>query len=134
MKIDLPPTVLVSEQECEIESWGDPESDGVRWRTLISADRTPTEALTAGIVELDPGEANTFRPHRHEEPEIYHVLSGEGTLLAAGKKHPLGKGTTAFIPGNQEHAVTNDGSAPLRIFYVFPTGSFSDVEYEFLDP
>lgn len=68
---------------------------------------------------------------RHEQPEIYHVLSGEGTLLANGKRHPLGKGTTVFIPGNEEHAVKNDGSELLRIFYVFPTGSFADVHYEF---
>jgi hypothetical protein len=56
---------VIHEEECELEGWEDPASGGVRWRTLLSGDRTPTDSLTVGVAELEPGEARHFRAHRH---------------------------------------------------------------------
>ena len=56
---------VIHEDDCEVEGWNDAAPGQVRWRTLLSGDRTPTAALTVGVAELEPGEAVDFRPHRH---------------------------------------------------------------------
>ena len=106
----------------------------LRWRTLLSADRTPTDSLTVGIAELEPGNAEAFRPHRHAHPEVYYVLSGHGTVWIAGTEHAVRPGSTVFIPGNVTHGALNTGSELLRLLYVFPADSFDRIEYEFPEP
>ena len=46
--------VVLQEADCE-EGWDDEQHGRVQWRTLFSAERTPTEALTAGVAEIGPG-------------------------------------------------------------------------------
>ncbi|MGD0949521.1 MAG: hypothetical protein ABSA52_19100 [Candidatus Binatia bacterium] len=59
----------------------------VVWRKLLSGDRTPTSRLTVGVAEAGPGHPEAYSPHRHEPPEIYCILSGEGvvTIVWGGK-------------------------------------------------
>jgi quercetin dioxygenase-like cupin family protein len=123
--------VVVHEQECAVEGWPGPGAGHVRWRTLVSADRTPTAALTVGVAELDPGEARDFRPHRHAQPEVYYVLAGEGSVWISGVEHPVRPGSAVFIPGDAWHGARNTGSGTLRLLYVFSADSFSEIAYEF---
>jgi mannose-6-phosphate isomerase-like protein (cupin superfamily) len=122
---------MVHEAECEFEGGDEPAPGRVRWRTLLSSDRTPTDALTLGVAEIDPGGARDFRPHRHAQPEAYYILSGEGVVSLAGTDHPVRPGTTVFIPGNVAHGARNTGSERLRLLYVFPADSFGEIRYEF---
>lgn len=39
-------------------------------------------------------------------------------------------GSTFFVLGNAEHGIRNDGEGEMRWLYVFPTGRFADVVYE----
>lgn len=46
---------------------------------------------------------------------------------------PVTRGSAVFIPSNAKHGIVNRGPGDLRLFYVFPTGSFGDVVYRFED-
>lgn len=124
------PTVL-HEADVPLESWSEELAERLAWRTLFSGNRTPTEGLTAGIAELAPGASREVVTHRHPQVELYYVLSGEGVVLVGDVEHRVRAGSALFIPGNTEHASVNTGEETLRIFYVFATDSFEDVEYHF---
>jgi quercetin dioxygenase-like cupin family protein len=126
-----PEPVVVEESDCTVEAWGDPAEAALTWRTLLSGDRTSSEALTVGVAEIAPVGASEPPVHRHAQPEVYYVLSGRGVVRVAGRNHPLQPGTTVFIPGNVEHGAIATGSETLRILYVFAADSFADVEYVF---
>ena len=120
-----PSAFVVHETECPVEG---PEPERVQWRTLMSGDRTPSEALTLGVAELPPG-APAAPPHQHAQPEAYYVLAGEGSVEIDGAVHPLRPGSAVFLPGNARHVAWNTGDETLRILYVFPSDSFSEVQY-----
>jgi mannose-6-phosphate isomerase-like protein (cupin superfamily) len=126
--------VVLHEQDCELESWNAETRRRVRWRTLLSADRTPTNSLTMGVAELPPGEWTEFPTHRHAQVEAYYVLSGEGIVSISGVQHPVRAGSAVFLPGDAEHGALNTGTELLRLLYVFAADSFDQVEYRFSTP
>ena len=114
------------------EGWDDDLRGRVRWRTLFDAGRTPTEALTAGVAEIEPGDQ--LKVHRHTPPELYYLLAGEGIVTIDGVEYPVTAGTAVFIPGNAVHGIRNTGATLLRFFYAFAVNSFDEVEYIFDAP
>jgi Cupin domain len=46
---------------------------------------------------------------------------------------PVQPGSTIYIPGGTPHRIQTSGSTPLKLLYVFPVDSFSEVEYTMLD-
>lgn len=123
----------IQESECVIEQWGKTTRGNVQWRTLLSADRTPTDSLTVGIAELAPDEKDALACHQHAQAEVYYVLSGEGIVTIEDRPHLVSPGSTVFIPGNAKHRVRNTGNKTLRFLYVFAVDSFEQVSYEFAD-
>ena len=109
--------------------WDDEVHGCVQWRTLFSADSTSTEAITAGIAEIMPGDQ--LKVHHHAQAEIYYILNGSGDATIDGKKHFVNVGTAIFIPGNAAHGIQNTGRTTLRFLYAFAVDSFSEVEYVF---
>jgi uncharacterized cupin superfamily protein len=122
--------VITNTAERPRETWDDPVRGKVSWYTLFSSDITPTDSMCAGIAEVEPG-GGSRKPHRHEQPEIYLILEGTGILMLDGKESAVTAGTAVFIPGNAEHALRNESDADLKLLYVFPTGRFGDVVYQF---
>lgn len=122
---------VVDEAAVPLEGWNDPVRGVVAWRTLLSGDRTPTEALTMGVAEVVEQAGAEARLHRHAQPEAYYILSGHGILTIEGEDRPLSPGTCAFIPGGAWHAARGVGAEPLRLLYVFAADSFDQVIYEF---
>ncbi len=102
----------------------------LEWRTLFSADRTPTTGLTVGVVELSPTAGRVSR-HRHEPAEVYYVLSGHGYVDVDGVVSDLSTGHAIFIPGGVWHCAWSDTSGGLRLLYAFAVDSFAEVVYEF---
>lgn len=125
---------VVQEESCDLEGWDDPVMGKVIWRTLLSADRTPTSSLTVGVAEIGAGHPDAYHPHRHEPAEVYYILSGEGVVTIDAVEHPVRAGSTVFIPGNAWHGARNTGSDVLRLLYAFAVDSFADVTYVFPDP
>ena len=104
---------VVDEHEVEIEGG---EGDGVTWRTLTSADRTPTSALTSGVCEILPGGA--LQIHRHPTLELYHFLEGAGVVTLGSEQCAVRPGTTILIPADTVHGMQRrrDGAeAVLRV-------------------
>ena len=115
---------VAEERDTPLESG---EDVGVTWRTLTSADRTPTHTLTSGVCEIEPG--GSLDLHRHPPLELYYFLQGTGIVQLGDREQRVGPGTTISIPGNTPHAIRNDGTSLLKLFYVFPVDSFSEVVY-----
>jgi quercetin dioxygenase-like cupin family protein len=114
------------------ESWHDPRLaaiSAVRWRLVVSGDRTPPAGMSAGIAEIAP--EGVLPLHRHAPPELYHVIEGQGVAEVEGTAHALRPGISLFIPGNARHRTSNTGPEPLRFLFVFPTDRFEDVTYRF---
>jgi quercetin dioxygenase-like cupin family protein len=111
------------------DGWDDPVKGRVGWRTLFSGDLTPTDKLTAGVAELEPG--GWLGLHRHTPPEIYYILEGSGVVTLEGREQEVRGGAAVFIPGDAEHGIRNTGDGPLRFVYVFPADSFAEIEYRF---
>lgn len=112
------------ERDARVEAW-----EGiVSWRTLLSADRTPTSAMTVGSAEIEAG-ASHGGAHHHADHEVYYFISGTGVVHLDGVEHPVEPGSVAFIPGGTRHFVRNTGRGTLELLYVFAVDRFTDVEY-----
>ncbi len=122
--------VITRAEERPREGWDDPVRGRVAWYTLFSSDITPTDSMAAGIAEIAPG-AGALRLHAHAEAEIYYIIAGTGILSLDGRETVVEAGAAVFIPGNAEHGLRNESGSTLKLFYVFPTGRFSDVVYRF---
>ncbi len=122
--------VITSATERPSESWEDASRGTASWFTFFSSDMTPTSAMCAGMMELQPN-GGTLQPHRHSQAEIYFVAGGTGILTIDGVETTLTTGNAAFIPGDAEHALRNEQDAVLKIFYVFPASSFAEIVYRF---
>lgn len=122
---------IVNESQCEIEGWNDTIRGVVSWRTLLSADRTPTDSLTMGVAELREEHGADFKCHCHVQAEAYYILSGHGAISIDAVEHVLSPRDVVFIPGGALHGARCIGTEPLRILYVFAADKFEQIEYEF---
>jgi mannose-6-phosphate isomerase-like protein (cupin superfamily) len=100
---------------------------GVRWKFLIDADFMDSSGLSLGFAEIAPGGDLTL--HYHSPAEIYVVTSGKGILNKSGELEEIKKGDVVYIEGNAKHALKNVGSETLEFYWIFPTDTFSEVEY-----
>jgi quercetin dioxygenase-like cupin family protein len=116
-----------SETPWEYESDEGNCEDAIRWRTLLSGERTPTQSISMGTLELPPG--SSLDPHHHEPMEVYFVTDGNGTLLINAEQRPVRAGDVVYIPGNHVHGVKNTGDELLRLVWVFPTDTWPEIEY-----
>ena len=100
---------------------------GVRWKFLIDADFTESSGLSLGIAEIAPG--GDLILHYHSPAEIYVVTDGTGMLNKSGTLEEIKKGDVIYISENAKHALKNDGKETLKFYWIFPTNTFSEVEY-----
>jgi mannose-6-phosphate isomerase-like protein (cupin superfamily) len=49
--------------------------------------------------------ANPFRPHAHEQPELWFVVQGEGEVTLDGVPHAVGAGDLVLIEPWLEHGL-----------------------------
>jgi quercetin dioxygenase-like cupin family protein len=125
----MPAATRIDASDLPDETWDDPARGTIRFRTLISAPGTDSDALVCGIAIMDRGD--TFALHSHAEPEVYFGLEGAGQVLIDGVAHHLAPGVALYIPGGAVHGIPV-AEGPLRWFYTFATDSFADVRYRFL--
>ena len=97
------------------------------WKTLLSADRTPTDAMTVGITEIEPDQIFL---HQHAQPEVYYILAGHGVVQISGEEYALEPGSLVFIPGDAPHGLRNTGDEVLRLLYIFAVDSLDQVVYK----
>ncbi|MEI7593042.1 MAG: cupin domain-containing protein [Actinomycetes bacterium] len=123
------PSTVLHENDCEFEHW----HGIVSWRTLVSGDRTRTDSLTVGTADIKAGSSVTGALHRHDPPEVYYILDGQGTVFIDDEEHLVSAGSTVFVPGGAWHYVENTGETTLRLLFVFAVDSFDQVHYEYPD-
>jgi mannose-6-phosphate isomerase-like protein (cupin superfamily) len=126
--------VVVNEDDVAWETWPAEklaERGNSSWRTVISAGRTPSNALTFGVARLPPG--GVLQAHRHAQAEVYFVLGGSGVVTVDGDRHVVGVGDAVFLPGGAMHSVVSTGGIDLRVAYILAADSFDDVVYVFGD-
>jgi len=116
-----------SEYPWEYESGEEGRNDVIRWRTLLSGDRTPTHSISMGTLELPSG--SSLEAHRHAPPEVYFVTEGTGTLLIGAEQRIVGAGDVVFIPGNRVHGIRNTSVEMLKLVWMFPTRTWPEIEY-----
>ena len=110
------------------QEWSSTEKyPGVRWKFLIDADFMGSSGLSLGFAEIAPGGNLTL--HYHSPAEIYVVTSGKGILNKSGELEEIKKGDVVYIQGNAKHALKNAGTKTLEFYWIFPTDTFSEVEY-----
>ena len=100
---------------------------GVRWKFLIDADFTKSSGLSLGFAEIAPG--GDLILHYHSPAELYVITEGTGTLNKSGEFEEIKRGDVVYIAENAKHALKNNGNETLKFYWIFPTDSFSEVEY-----
>jgi mannose-6-phosphate isomerase-like protein (cupin superfamily) len=124
--------IVVSESERSWQTWP-PEQlaqrGAVWWKTFITADLTPSSALTLGVARVPAGEE--LHLHRHEQPEVYLILEGTGVVAGAHSSREVTAGDAVFLPGAALHSIRTTGPRELRLAYVIAADSFADVSYRF---
>jgi quercetin dioxygenase-like cupin family protein len=126
--------VLASESATpwEYDEPGEGDTAAIRWRTLVSAGRTPSSGVAMGVFEAPPGAC--LAPHRHAPQEVYYVTAGEGEVFLDGAWRPARAGDVAYFPAGAVHGARNHGHSEFRIVWVFPVDDYEAVEYEDAEP
>ncbi|MFP4282533.1 MAG: cupin domain-containing protein [Opitutales bacterium] len=88
--------------------------DGAIAREYASPRNARAEKLSIADIKIPAG--TTVRPHYHREiEEIYHIVSGAGTMLLNGNEKSVGPGDTVVILPGERHGIRNAGPAELRM-------------------
>ncbi|MBJ7326469.1 MAG: cupin domain-containing protein, partial [Chthoniobacterales bacterium] len=75
-----------------------------------------------GHVTLEP-DGGQVPWHNQEQEEIYFIVEGEGEMCLGEKRRAIKAGQAAYIPSGVFHQLTNTGSTPMRMIYVYgPAG------------
>ena len=122
--------IIIHEPARSFEQTIDLPGGRTHWKTLLSADRTPTNVMTIGMTEIEPGQANEIFLHQHAQPEVYYILAGHGVVQISGEEYALQPGSLVFIPGDAPHGLRNTGHEVLRLLYIFAVDSLDQVEYK----
>lgn len=115
-----------SREDAELKAGSD-----VRWKLLISGERTPTADLVMGIAEIAPG--GKLNGHRHAHAETYYITQGTGRITLDGVESDIAAGAAIFIPANAHHEAICTSEMPLAFIYHFPCDRFEEVVYRFDD-
>lgn len=92
-------------------------SAGCRIRCLVGEpDGAPSFSMRQ--FEVAPGGHTPQHAHAYEH-EVF-VLEGAGTVLQAGRPHPLRPGTVVYVPPGEEHQFRNTGAGPLKFICLIP--------------
>jgi mannose-6-phosphate isomerase-like protein (cupin superfamily) len=75
-----------------------------------------------GNVTLEPN-GGQVPWHNQEQEEIYFIVEGDGEMCLGEERRAVTAGQAAYIPSGVFHQLTNTGSTPLRMIYVYgPAG------------
>jgi quercetin dioxygenase-like cupin family protein len=103
--------------------------DGVRWKLLVDADRTPSHGFSLGVLYFPPG--TKLALHRHAPQEVYWIRDGKGQLRLDDTQREVETGDIIYIPENLKHGIENTGDDPLVLMWLFPTDTWAEVAYMF---
>jgi len=78
--------------------------------------------FSMGNVTLEPN-GGQVPWHNQEQEEVYFVVEGNGEMCLGSERIAVTSGQAVYIPSGVFHQLTNIGSTPLRMIYVYgPAG------------
>lgn len=60
--------------------------------------------------------------HNQTQEEIYFIVQGEGEICVGTERSPIKAGQAVYIPPTFFHQLTNTGSTPMHMIYVYCPG------------
>ena len=93
---------------------------------------SPVQAknFAVGNVTLDP-KGGQVPWHNQEQEEVYFIVEGTGEMCLGSERQILTAGQSAYIPSGVFHQLTNVGTMPLRMIYIYgPAGDVAHWKQE----
>lgn len=90
----------------------------------LAGGMSPIQAtnFAMGHVTLEPN-GGQVPWHNQDQEEIYFIVEGEGEMCLGEERRAIRAGQAAYIPPGVFHQLTNTGSTPMRMIYVYgPAG------------
>jgi mannose-6-phosphate isomerase-like protein (cupin superfamily) len=84
-----------------------------RVRKTLSKDGS----LSVDVVFYEPGQGSPEHHHKLQD-EVFHVLSGEGTMIIDGKEVAVREKDIILVPANTTHGIQNNGSGRLAVLFI----------------
>ena len=81
----------------------------------------PATGFTMGYSILEP-KGGQVPWHNQTQEEIYYIVQGEGEICVGTERSPIKAGQAVFMPPTQFHQLTNTGSEPMHMIYVYCPG------------
>ncbi|MCY4097820.1 MAG: dimethylsulfonioproprionate lyase family protein [Rhodospirillales bacterium] len=125
-----PQPAIVDQAAVDWNVWGHTglaDGSGIRWKLLLSGERTDTVGIVTGIAEIPPGVRLPL--HHHEPEETYYIVSGRGRIEIGGQTTEVGPGCAVYIPSNAPHAFQCVGVEPLVFVFTFPRDRLDQIVY-----
>ena len=105
--------------------------DGSTIFELMHPDRHGCRNQSLAEAVVSPGAATITHRH-HSSEEIYHVLTGQASMLLGAEEFKIGTGDTICIAPGTPHRLTNTGRTELRILCMC-TPAYSHADTELLE-
>ena len=96
----------------------------IRYKTIYN-----TKDIVIGKCKLH-NSTNPVIHYHNNATEIYIVTKGKGEVYKHPNWVPTKKGDTHIFPPHTPHCLRTSGKVTL--FYIFTTGPFENIDYEFL--
>lgn len=86
--------------------------DNTRLRELLHPERDPADTrCSLARARLEPGRSSL--EHRLEQVEVYHFISGSGTMHVGEESAEVGPGDTVLIPAGSVQRLDNTGDRDI---------------------
>jgi mannose-6-phosphate isomerase-like protein (cupin superfamily) len=100
--------------------------------TVLSSARGPVNSqMLVGLEIIPPKGQGGFPMHYHRCEEALFILSGSGIVKdSLGKEYSISEGSFIYCPPGPggAHQFINNGDAPMRLLYAFPSSKLEDIE------
>ncbi len=96
---------------------------GRRTQNLVGgASPVQAKGFCMGYVTLEPG-GGQVPWHNHDQEEVYFIVQGEGEACVGKERTEIRAGQAIYVPPTLFHQLTNTGTGPLVMMYVYsPAG------------
>lgn len=106
--------------------------DGSEIRELMHPDAHAARHQSLAEATLPPG-ARTLLHRHHRTEEIYHILSGGGTMRLGDERFRVAAGDTVCIPPGTPHGIDNDDRARPLVLLCACSPAYSHADTELLE-
>lgn len=92
-------------------------------RGLVGQANQPIQAkgFSMGYSVLEP-KGGQVPWHNQEQEEVYFIVQGEGEICVGTERSPIKAGQAVYMTPGIFHQLTNTGSEPMHMIYVYCPG------------